>query len=158
MVIFIPIISWTFSYISAVFSYFEFSVVAKDSTKAWTDEVLRFLFQNDCKLQIAFTDIIIDLDNYENPIKKNIKFSTIKDNENYDTESKISNSNTISTNNTYKKTIFDSKKIIINRKNGDNSDRRIKVKQALKEISSSSSKSLGSGWFDFQFCSIIPKP
>ena len=55
-------------YADQVFSYFEFSVVAKDSTKAWTNEVLRFLFQNDCKLQIAFTDIIIDLDNYENPI------------------------------------------------------------------------------------------
>ena len=55
-------------YADQVFSYFEFSVVAKDSTKAWTDEVIRFLFQNDCKLQIAFTDIIIDLDNYEDPI------------------------------------------------------------------------------------------
>ena len=55
-------------YADHVFSYFEFSVVAKDTTKAWTDEVLRFLFHNDCKLQIAFTDIIIDLDNYENPI------------------------------------------------------------------------------------------
>jgi hypothetical protein len=30
-------------YADQVFSYFEFSVVAKDSTKAWTDEVLRFL-------------------------------------------------------------------------------------------------------------------
>ena len=55
-------------YADQVFSYFEFSVVAKDTTKVWTDEVLRFLFHNDCKLQIAFTDIIIDLDNYENPI------------------------------------------------------------------------------------------
>ena len=55
-------------YADQVFSYFEFSVVAKEATKAWTDEVVRFLFQNDCKLQIAFTDIIIDLDNYEDPI------------------------------------------------------------------------------------------
>ena len=55
-------------YADQVFSYFEFSVVAKEDTKPWTDEVLRFLFHNDCKLQIAFTDIIIDLDNYENPI------------------------------------------------------------------------------------------
>ena len=55
-------------YADQVFSYFEFSVVAKEDTKPWTDEVLRFLFENDCKLQIAFTDIIIDLDNYENPI------------------------------------------------------------------------------------------
>ena len=67
--------------------------------------------------------------------------NTIHNNENYDNESKISNSNTISTNNTYKKNIFNTKKIIINRKNGDNSERRIKVNQALKEISSSSSKS-----------------
>jgi hypothetical protein len=79
--------------------------------------------------------------NYENLIKKSIKFNTIKDNENFDTESKISNSNTISTNNTYKKNLFNTKKRIINKKNGDNSERQIKVKQPIKEISSSSSKS-----------------
>ena len=55
-------------YADQVFSYFEFSVVAKETTKEWTDEAIRFLFQNDCKLQMAFTDIIIDLDDYENPI------------------------------------------------------------------------------------------
>lgn len=55
-------------YADQVFSYFEFSVVQKNNSKELTDETLRFLFQNDCKLQLAFTDIIIDLDNYENPI------------------------------------------------------------------------------------------
>ena len=100
-----------------------------------------YYFNDENKNNFNYSSSMNTIHNYENPIKKNIKFNTIKDNENFDNESKISNSNTISTNNTYKKTIFDSKKIIINRKNGDNSDRRIKVKQAIKEISSSSSKS-----------------
>lgn len=55
-------------YADQIFSYFEFSVVAKNGSKELTDEVERFLFENDCKLQLAFTDIIIDLDNYENPL------------------------------------------------------------------------------------------
>ena len=98
-------------------------------------------FNDENKNNFNYSSSMITIHNYENPIKKNIKFNTIKNNENYDNESKISNSNTISINNTYKKNIFNTKKIIINRKNGDNSERRIKVKQALKEMSSSSSKS-----------------
>ena len=100
-----------------------------------------YYFNDENKNNFNYSSSMNTIHNYENPIKKSIKFNTIKDNENYDNESKISNSNTISTNNTYKKNIFNTKKIIINRKNGDNSERRIKVNQALKEISSSSSKS-----------------
>ena len=55
-------------YADQIFSYFEFSVVAKEKTYEATKEIERFLFSNDCKLQIVYTDIIIDLDNYENPI------------------------------------------------------------------------------------------
>ena len=50
-----------------VFSYFEFSVVAKNKSKELLNEIERFLWYNDCKLQFVYTDIIIDLDNYENP-------------------------------------------------------------------------------------------
>ena len=55
-------------YADQVFSYFEFSVVAKNQSRELTYEIERFLFENDCKLQFAFNDIIIDLDNYNNPI------------------------------------------------------------------------------------------
>ena len=51
-----------------VFSYFEFSVVAKNTSEELTNEISRFLFKNDCKLQFVYTDIIIDLDNYKNPV------------------------------------------------------------------------------------------
>ena len=55
-------------YADQVFSYFEYSVVAKNDSRELTYEIERFLFENDCKLQLAFTDIIIDLDNYKEPI------------------------------------------------------------------------------------------
>ena len=55
-------------YADQVFSYFEFSVVAKNGSKELTDEITRFLFHNDCKFQFVYTDIIIDLDNYKNPV------------------------------------------------------------------------------------------
>ena len=51
-----------------VFSYFEFSVAAKNKSQELTNEVIRFLFENDCKMQFVYTDIIIDLDNYKNPV------------------------------------------------------------------------------------------
>ena len=100
-------------------------------------------FNDENKNNFNYSSSMNTIHNNDNSIKKCIKFNTIKDNENYDNESKISNSNTISTNNTNNKTIFNTKKIIINRKKGDSSERerKIKVKQALIEISSSSSKS-----------------
>ena len=48
-----------------VFSYYEFSVLAKNKTE-YIDEYLK---RNDCKLQMYYTDITIDLGNYEEPIK-----------------------------------------------------------------------------------------
>ena len=113
--------------------------IGRASTRCKINKIYDFNDEN--KNNFNYSSSMNTIYNYENPIKKNIKFNTIKNNENYDNESKISNSNTISTNNTYKKNIFNTKKIIINRKNGENSERRIKAKQALKEISSSSSKS-----------------
>jgi len=55
-------------YADKVFSYFEFSVLAKNTSDATLNEIERFLFENDCKFHIVYTDIIIDLDNYKNPI------------------------------------------------------------------------------------------
>ena len=49
-----------------VFSYFEFTVSAKNDSVV--DEIDRFLFENDCKFEIVYNSIIIDLDNYTRPI------------------------------------------------------------------------------------------
>ena len=55
-------------YADRIFTYFEWSVLAKEKTPEFLAEVEDFLFKNDCKVQIVYTDIIIDLDNYENPV------------------------------------------------------------------------------------------
>lgn len=52
-------------YSNPVFSYYEFSVTAKNKTTL-IDEYLKY---NDCKLQMYYTDITIDLFNYKEPIK-----------------------------------------------------------------------------------------
>ena len=52
-------------YSDQVFSYYEFSVIAKNKTSL-IDEYFR---SNDCKLQFYYTDITIDLANYKEPIK-----------------------------------------------------------------------------------------
>ena len=49
-----------------IFSYFEISLSAKNDSILNTTE--QFLFNNDCKFNIIFTDIIIDLDDYKTPI------------------------------------------------------------------------------------------
>ena len=50
-----------------IFSYFEVTVKSLNDSKELTEEVERFLLHNDCKLKFVYTDIIIDLDNYEDP-------------------------------------------------------------------------------------------
>ena len=55
-------------YSDQIFSYFEISALAKNTSTELLEEIERFLFENDCKFHMAFTDIIIDLDNYENPM------------------------------------------------------------------------------------------
>ena len=52
-------------YSDQIFSYYEFSLTARDKT----DDVEEYLKYNDCKLQIFYTDITIDLSNYKEPIK-----------------------------------------------------------------------------------------
>ena len=56
-------------YSDQVFSYYEFSVNAKNTSKEAFDSVDEYLSENDCKIQIVYTDITIDLSNYEEPIK-----------------------------------------------------------------------------------------
>ena len=51
-----------------IFTYYEFSVASKNSTDKNLDNIEEYLFNNDCKLQLYYTDINIDLDNYSHPI------------------------------------------------------------------------------------------
>ena len=48
-------------------TYYEFSVIAKNKSKNLTEEIIRFLLENDCKFRFIYTDSIIDIDNYKNP-------------------------------------------------------------------------------------------
>ena len=57
-------------YSDQIFSYYEFSLTAKNST----DIIEEFLKANDCKLEMYYTDITIDLYNHVEPIKPFFKF------------------------------------------------------------------------------------
>ena len=61
-----------------LFSYIEFSVVAKNKSEDLLFKINRFLFQNDCKMQLAHTEIIIDLDNYTYPITQYLDVTFIQ--------------------------------------------------------------------------------
>ena len=52
-------------YSDQIFSYYEFSLTAKNST----DIIEEYLKANDCKLEMYYTDITIDLYNHDEPIK-----------------------------------------------------------------------------------------
>ena len=56
-------------YADKIFSYFEFSVAAINDSDETFNNIDEYLFENDCKLQLVFTDITIDLSNYKEPIK-----------------------------------------------------------------------------------------
>ena len=56
-------------YTDEVFRYYEFTVSSKEDSESHYNKIDKFLISNDCKLQLYYTDIIIDLDNYEEPIK-----------------------------------------------------------------------------------------
>ena len=56
-------------YADKVFSYYEFSVAAINDSDETYNNIDEYLFENDCKLQLVFTDITIDLSNYKEPIK-----------------------------------------------------------------------------------------
>ena len=56
-------------YSDQIFSYYEFSVNAIKDTDETFNNIDEYLSENDCKLQIVYTDITIDLSNYKEPIK-----------------------------------------------------------------------------------------
>ena len=56
-------------YADQIFSYYEFSVNAIKDTEETFNNIDEYLKDNDCKLQVIYTDITIDLTNYKEPIK-----------------------------------------------------------------------------------------
>ena len=58
---------------SAIFSYYEFDVYAKNNSQALLDKITHYLTENDCKLQIYYSDNTVDISDYENPIKSYVE-------------------------------------------------------------------------------------
>ena len=56
-------------YTDEVFRYYEFSVVSKNDSVDLFQKIDRYLTEQDCRLELYYTDITIDFDNYEEPIK-----------------------------------------------------------------------------------------
>ena len=56
-------------YTDEVFSYYEFEIASKEDSQSNYDKIDKYLTKNDCKLQIYYTDITIDVNDYEEPIK-----------------------------------------------------------------------------------------
>ena len=52
-----------------VFSYYEFTVMSKNNSVDLFQKIDRYLTEQDCKLQLYYTDITIDFDDYKEPIK-----------------------------------------------------------------------------------------
>ena len=63
-----------------IFSYYDFAIQAKNDSVL--PELDRFLFENDCKLEFYYTDFIIDLNNYKEPIKQYLNQAFIQLNPN----------------------------------------------------------------------------
>ena len=55
-------------YSNKYFTYYEFSVKAKEDTSENLNNIEEFLFQNECKLKIDYIEKAVDLDNYKEPI------------------------------------------------------------------------------------------
>ena len=56
-------------YTDEVFSYYEFSVISKNENSETFQNIDKYLTEADCRLEIYYTDITIDYDNYEDPIQ-----------------------------------------------------------------------------------------
>ena len=56
-------------YTDEVFSYYEFSVSAKEDSVTNFNRIDKYLTSNDCRLELYYTDITFDLNNYKEPIK-----------------------------------------------------------------------------------------
>ena len=59
-------------YTDEIFSYYEFTVTAKEDSVTNFNRIDKYLTSNDCRLELYYTDITIDLNNYEEPIKSYI--------------------------------------------------------------------------------------
>ena len=56
-------------YTDETFSYYEFTVSAKTDSVENFEKIDRYLTRNDCRLQLYYTDISIDFNDYKEPIK-----------------------------------------------------------------------------------------
>ena len=56
-------------YTDEVFTYYEFTITSKEDSETNFQKIDDYLISNDCKLQVYYSDITIDLDNYEEPIQ-----------------------------------------------------------------------------------------
>ena len=65
---------WT----SDIFSYIQIDVNAKNNSQALLDKIDNYLLENDCKLQIYYSDNTIDIFDYKNPIKSYVEASFIQ--------------------------------------------------------------------------------
>ena len=58
---------------SPIFSYYEFDVYAKNDSKQLLDKIDTYLTENDCKLQMYYSDNTVDISDYENPVKSYVE-------------------------------------------------------------------------------------
>ena len=65
---------WT----SEIFSYYQIEVNAKNNSRELLDKIDDYLLQNDCKLQIYYSDNTIDIADYKDPIKSYVEASFIQ--------------------------------------------------------------------------------
>ena len=56
-------------YTDKTFTYYEFSLMAKENTTEHYKKIDDYLIENDCKLQFYYTDLTLNLSNYKEPIK-----------------------------------------------------------------------------------------
>ena len=63
---------------SEIFSYFKFEVNSKNNSEELQDKINNYLHENDCKLQIFYSDNSIDIEDYKDPIKLHVEASFIQ--------------------------------------------------------------------------------
>ena len=69
-------------YNSEKYSYYEFSVKSKNNSTENINNINSFLNQNECRFQFIFSDISLNLDNYNNPMVYQLKSLDIQLNRN----------------------------------------------------------------------------
>ena len=65
---------WT----SDIFSYIQIEVNAKNKSQELLDKIDNYLLENDCKLQIFYSDNTVDIADYKDPIKSYVEASFIQ--------------------------------------------------------------------------------